>query len=88
MLLSDPTLKLRIMQQQVGQLRPLLHQVEFGHAFRLALEFLGRNANQLAQHVTGVVESQRLVEVAGEQVVFDRLAAHTSIRFRRVAEDQ
>ena len=54
------------MQEQVGQLRPLLYQIEFGHAFRLALEFLGRNADQLAQHVAGVVESQRLVEIAGE----------------------
>lgn len=64
--LAAATAELRIVQQQVGELRSLLHQVEVRHASRFALEFLGGNAEQFAEHVAGVVEAECLVEIAGE----------------------
>ncbi len=39
--------ELRIVQQQIGQFAALLNQVQLGHAFGLAFEFGGRNAEQL-----------------------------------------
>ena len=60
--------ELGIMQQQVRQLRALLHQVQLGHALRLTFKFRSRNADQFTQHVAGIVESKGLVKVAGKKV--------------------
>ena len=68
MLLAHSLAKLGIVQQQVGQLGALLHQVQLGHALRLALEFRGRNTHQFAQHIPGIVEGQGLVEVTGKKI--------------------
>jgi hypothetical protein len=62
--------KLRIVQEQIRKFGALLNQVQLRHALGLALEFLHRNAEQLAQHVTRIVEGQRLIEVAGKQIMF------------------
>src|SRR5262249_9419465 len=56
-----------VVQQQVGQLSALLHEVDPCQAGDLLLE--ARGAQQLAEHDPRVVEAQRLVEVAGEQVL-------------------
>jgi len=63
-----PRAELGVVQQQVHQFAALLHQVQLRHAPRLALEFLRRNPHQLTEHVAGVVEAERLVKVAGEDV--------------------
>jgi len=57
----------RIVAQQVGELAPLLHEVAAREARDLDLEI--RGADDLAQHQPGVVEAQRLVEVAGDEVM-------------------
>src|SRR6266571_9191522 len=49
--------KFRIMKQQIGKLRPLLHQIQLGHPFRFAFEFSRGNANQFAQYIPGIIES-------------------------------
>ena len=63
-------LELGIMQQQVGQFRALLHQVDLGHPLGFAFEVLGGNADQFGEHVAGIVEGERLVKVARENVAF------------------
>src|SRR5208282_212571 len=69
-------LEFRVVEQQVGELRPLLHQVQFGHAGGLALELPGRNSNDFAQNVARVVEGQRLIEVAGKKIVLHKRLTH------------
>jgi len=71
----------RIMQQQIRQFRALLYQVDLGHALGFALEFLGGNPNQFGEHVARIIEGERLVEVAGENVAFQELVCHIAIRF-------
>src|SRR5882672_5413294 len=77
-----------IVKKQVGKLRSLLHQVQFCHAFRLALELRGGNSDQLAQDIARVVESQGLVKVAGENIPLKGTVAHMTIRFTSGAEDK
>ena len=67
---------LRIVQKKISQLGALLNQVQFRHALDFALEFLDRNAQQFAQDVTRIVEGQRLVEIAGKQIVFPMFNSH------------
>ena len=83
MFFPDFSFELRIVQQQVGEFRALLHQVDLGHPLGLALELLGRNADQFGQHVAGIIEGERLVEVAGENVTFQKFVCHIAIRFAR-----
>jgi hypothetical protein len=58
---------LGVVAQQVRQLGPRLHEVEPREPAHLVVE--AGDAEQLAQQAAGVVEGQRLVEVADEQVV-------------------
>src|SRR5579864_3120789 len=75
---THAVVKLRIVQQQVSQFSSLLHEVELGHALGLAFEFFGRDAEQLAQHVSRVVIAQRLIEITGKYVVlYGRKFLHT-----------
>src|SRR6266540_754567 len=53
--------------EQVGELRALLHQVQAGERRDLLAE--ARDAEQLAQNDAGIVEAERLVEVARQQVL-------------------
>src|ERR1700686_1160263 len=81
MFLANFGLELRIMQQQVGELRALLHQIDLGHPLGFAFEVLGRNADQFGEHVAGIVEGERLIEIARENIAFERFICHTySIR--------
>jgi len=41
MLLAHLRLEFRIVQQQISKLRPLLHEVDLGHALGPALEIFG-----------------------------------------------
>ena len=83
MFLADLRLELRIVQQQVGEFRSLLHQVDLGHSLGLALELLGGNADQFGEHVAGIVEGERLVKVARENVAFQKFVCHILFDSRR-----
>src|SRR5690349_1060506 len=62
--------ELRIVQQQIGKLRALLHQVQLCHALRFALELFRRDAKHLAQCVSRIVESKGLIKVASKNIAF------------------
>src|SRR5579864_657292 len=81
MFLAHFRLELRIVQQQISQLRSLLHQIDLGHALGLALEFLGRNTDQLSEYIPGIVEGERLVKVACKNVSSQSRVCHMRIRF-------
>jgi len=87
MILAYAGTELWIVQQQVGQFRALLDEVQLGHSFDLALKFFQRDADQLAQDVTGIVKGQRLVKVAREQKVFQMFLGMVYFRFRRTLID-
>src|SRR5579863_1559796 len=88
MLFPHSSLKLRIMQQQVRQLGALLDEIELRHPMRLALELSSRNADQFAQHIARVVESQRLVEITSKDITFNGFLTHVAIRFVRTPKGQ
>ena len=56
-----------IVAHEVGQLAALLHKVQPREASHLVLET--GDAEQLAQRDTGIVETERLIEIACEQIV-------------------
>lgn len=59
--------QLGVVQDQIGQLAPLLHQVDVGQPRHLLRE--AAHAEDLAEDVAGVVEAEGLVEVARQQVL-------------------
>src|SRR5690242_17534229 len=65
--------ELGIVQQQVGELTALLNEVQLGHPVRLALELAGRDAEYLGKNIPRVVETQRLIEITGEDVALPGL---------------
>jgi len=72
--------KRRIMPQQIRQLRPLLDEMRTCKPSHPLLEV--RNANQLAKHMAGVIETERLVKVAREQISVHFLqSCHDYFRF-------
>src|SRR5260370_33336096 len=75
----DARTELRIMQEKISQLGALLNQVQLCHALDSALEFLDRNAQQLAQDITRIVEGQRLIEVAGKQIMLPMFNSHVPV---------
>ena len=60
-MLAAHAAEFRVVTNQVGQLAPLLHQVAAGQAIDLLLE--PRRAQNLAEDETGIVETERLIEV-------------------------
>jgi len=60
--------KSRIVPKQIGQFRSLLHQVARREPLDLALEI--RDAQQIAQDLSGIVEAEGLIEVRGDEKVF------------------
>ena len=80
--------KLGIVQQQVSKFRARLNKIKLCHPFRFTLKLRGRNADQFAEHVSGVVEGQGLIEIAGKKVAFQELIAHGLIRFARPTDSQ
>src|SRR5260370_10764978 len=68
MLFAHAQLELGIVQKQVGKSSALLHQIQPGHTSRRAFKLGRGNADQLGENVAGVVEGQRLIEVAGENI--------------------
>ena len=58
---------LRVVEQQVGEFSSLLHQANFGQAFDPFCK--SRCADQLAQHDPRIVEAERLIEIAHQQIV-------------------
>ena len=58
---------LGVVAQQVGELRALLHQVEPGERGHFFAE--ARDPEQVAQDHAGIVEAQRLVEIARQEVL-------------------
>ncbi len=79
MLFPHLGLEFGIVQQQVGEFRSLLHQIDLGHPFGLAFKFIDRNADKFRQHVTGIIERERLVEVARENVTPQRFICHDGL---------
>src|SRR5579859_2503098 len=63
--------ELRIVQNQVGQFRALLHQVDLGQAPDLVMEAL--HADQFGEHDSGIVETKRLVEIAGQKILLHHI---------------
>src|SRR5437764_15004340 len=61
---------LRIVQQQMGELGPLLHQMNPGQSRDTLLE--SGEAEQVAQDDPRIVEAEGLVEVACQQVSLHR----------------
>lgn len=51
MLFTHTGLELRVVQKQVSQFSPLLHQIQLGHPFGFVLELVRRNPNQFAQNI-------------------------------------
>src|SRR5207249_11916486 len=72
----------------MGKLCHLLHQVQLGHAFRFAFERSRGNDNQFAQHVTGIIERERLIKITSKKIAFQKFVSHMKIRFTRVAESK
>ena len=88
MLFAHATLELGIVQQQIGKLSTLLHQVQPCHACGFALEFSRRNSDQFGEHVARVVEGKRLVEVACKNELFAIGVIHVPIRLWRRLKDK
>src|SRR5580704_2808085 len=70
MLAANSSAEFGIVQQQVGELRPLLDEVQFLHPFNFAFELGNGNAHHFTEDVAGVVEGQRLIKVTGENIAF------------------
>src|SRR5437763_236378 len=70
MLFAHLGFELWVVKQQVGELRTLLHQIDLRHAFGFALELGSRNADEFGGHVAGVIEGERLIEVARKDIAF------------------
>src|ERR1022692_2366178 len=70
MFFADLGFELRVVEQEIGELRTLLHEVDLRHSFRFAFKLRGGNADQLGEHVTGIIEGEGLVEVARENIAF------------------
>src|SRR6266403_2566673 len=60
--------KVRIMKNQIAELRALLDKVHLRKAFHLVMEVM--KADQFAQSDTRVVKTKRLVKVTGQQKLF------------------
>ncbi len=56
--------KFRIMQNQVRELRALLHQIDLRQTANLVVKAL--YADQFGKHHAGIVETKRLVKIAGQ----------------------
>ena len=76
MLFAHFVFELGIVKQKVSELRSLLDQIDLGHPLGFAFELLGRNADQFGEHVAGIVEGERLIEVARKNIAFQRLICH------------
>jgi hypothetical protein len=64
------------MTDEIRQLTTLLNEVAAREARDLLLETT--DAEELTEDVPGIVETQRLVEIGREQVVFGDQVAHSS----------
>src|SRR5258708_27932791 len=56
--------KFRIMQNQVGKLRALLHQVDLRQTANLVVKAL--YADQFGKHYSRIIETERLVKIASQ----------------------
>ncbi len=65
-LLSNPPV-FRIVEQKIGELGALIHQMHGREPRALFLE--PADAEHLAQEEAGIVEAERLIEVTGQQIV-------------------
>jgi hypothetical protein len=69
-MLAANTPKLRIVADEISELAALLHQVAARETRDALLE--SADTHELAQHDAGILEAQRLIEIRGDQVVFER----------------
>src|SRR5438445_13868473 len=61
------TAELRIMQDQIGELRTLLHQVNLRQAADFVMEAM--DADKFGKHDSGVVETECLVKIASQKIL-------------------
>jgi hypothetical protein len=73
-------------QKKTRKLGALLYQIQRCHAFDLAFEVFSRNPQQLAQYVSGIVEGQRLVEVAGKEKTLYEWARHMQCQIQNAVK--
>jgi hypothetical protein len=73
--------KLGIVADEVGELASLLDEIAAGKTGDFVLET--GNAKELAQHITGVVIAQRLIEIRGQPVRGSTMRKHAALRFGR-----
>src|SRR5262249_9180614 len=75
-MLAADTAKVRIMQNQIAELRALLHQIHVGKALDLVVKIV--ESDELTQHDTGVVEAERLVKITGQQELLNHFQVPSS----------
>src|SRR5215813_7307714 len=61
------TAKLRIVQDEVGELGALLYQVDLRQSPDLVMEAL--YADQFGKHDSRIIETERLVKIAGQKIL-------------------
>src|SRR5437667_10515128 len=65
------TAELRIMQDQIGELRTLLHQVNLRQAADFVLEAM--DADKFGKHDSGIVETECLVKIASQKILLHHI---------------
>src|SRR5882672_2887647 len=65
--LATNAAKIRIMENQITELGTLLNEIDVRKALDLVVKAV--KTNELAQHNSRIVETERLIEIAGEQKV-------------------
>src|SRR5262249_40021900 len=63
-MLAPNSAKIRTMEDQVAELRALLHEICLGKALRLVVKIV--KSDEFAQYDSRIVETERLVEIAGQ----------------------
>src|SRR5579871_4928343 len=79
-MLPPYTAKIWVVPDQVRKLAPLLHEIAAREPLHLLLE--GLHSEELGKRVPRIAETQRLIEVASEQIMSDR-CGQVSLRIGR-----
>src|SRR5258706_12586066 len=63
--------ELRVMENQVGEFRALLYQVNLGQTSDLFMEAV--HTDQFGEHDSGIVETERLVKIASQKILLHHI---------------
>ncbi len=69
--LAPDLAEVRVMENQVAELRALLDEIHLGKTFHLVMKSV--EADQLAKNDSRVVEAERLVKVTGQKKLFSHV---------------